>query len=438
VDYRPLGYQYRVLRSEKERIAVLGGVGVGKTDCGSVFTLVRAKEAPEGVYGIIAANTYQQLIDVTIRNFFKNLDAWGVPHLPKQLPGSSRPFTVRVWNGARWVEHMCRSLDAHENLSGLEAGYWWCDEAWQTTRAAIDTLLARDRDKRMPRNQGLFTTTLDEPTSWMYETFVERFDERLMDVIYAPTWLNAKNLPEGYIRRLKAMYSTRMYQRMVEAKWVTLASGQVYYAFDRKVHVQAHAEFDPHLPILWTHDFNIGQNKPMSSALCQIRRAIGKDGWRPELVVFDEIVSDSSDTNDIIAEFRARGWQDKLKTKHAVWIYGDASGRAHDTRSRTSDYKILADAGFVQQRVPLSNPPVRDRHNSANALLRNAAGDVRCYIHPRCTTLAKGLETVRTKQGAQYVEEQTREAHVSCAWGYLVQAEFSATGPRAGEMELPV
>ena len=437
MDYRPLGYQYRIFRSPKERLFIGGGIGVGKTDTGSVWTLMRAKQAPGDVFGIIAAHTYQQLIDVTVRNFFKNLDNWGIPHLPKALPGSSRPFTVRVWNGSRWVDHLCRSLDSPENLSGLEAGYWWCDEAWQATREAVDILLARDRDKRM-HNQGLFTTTLYEPTSWMYETFVERFDERLMEVIYAPTWLNAKNLPDGYIRRMKAMYSVRQYQRMIEAKWVTLASGQVYYAFDRKVHVQQHAEFDPHLPILWTHDFNIGQNKPMSSALCQIRRAIGKDGWRPELVVFDELVLDSSDTSDSIAEFRARGWQDKLKTKHAVWIYGDASGRAHDTRSRTSDYKILADAGFVQQRVPLANPQIRTRHNSTNALLKNAAGDVRCYVHPRCTTLAKGLETVRVKKGAQYVEEQTRESHITCSLGYLIEAEFPSAGPRGGSMELPI
>ena len=69
------------------------------------------------------------------------------------------------------------------------------------------------------------------------------------------------------------------------------------------------------------------------------------------------------------------------------------SGRAKDTRSKTTDYELLRAAGFIDQRVPRANPPIRDRHNAVNALLCNAAGQVRCSIHPRCQDAIKGLET---------------------------------------------
>jgi hypothetical protein len=209
---------------------------------------------------------------------------------------------------------------------------------------------------------------------------------------------------------------------------VSLEGSTIYYAFDRTEHVKP-VEYDSALPILWAHDFNIGQDKPMSSCLAQIKKGpgpVGKDGKatvRPELHVFDELILDTSDTNDAVEECKAR--LEKLGAKPSqVRIYGDASGRAGDSRSKTTDYSILRDAGFVDQRVPPSNPPIRDRHNAVNALLRNAAGDVRLRIDPRCKVLAKGLEVVKLRGGAQYLEEERREQHVTTALGYLVMVEF--------------
>ena len=79
-------------------------------------------------------------------------------------------------------------------------------------------------------------------------------------------------------------------------------------------------------------------------------------------------------------------------------------GRARDTRSKTTDYQIIADAGFPRQDIPRANPPVRERHNQMNAMLKAADGTASLFIHPRCKTLLRGLETVKLKPGAQYVE----------------------------------
>ena len=50
-----------------------------------------------------------------------------------------------------------------------------------------------------------------------------------------------------------------------------------------------------------------------------------------------------------------------------------------------------------------------------NAMLKAADGTVSLFIHPRCKTLLRGLETVKLKPGAQYVETETREQHVTTA-----------------------
>lgn len=118
------------------------------------------------------------------------------------------------------------------------------------------------------------------------------------------------------------------------------------------------------------------------------------------------------------------------KTYPLVRVYGDASGKAKDTRSKTSDYEILRAAGFVDQRVPPANPPIRDRHNAVNALLKNAAGDVRLKVNrDKCKTLINGLETVQLRKGASYLEEETRPQHVTTALGYLVMMEFPIIRP---------
>lgn len=427
VEFRAHPYQLRILKSDKRLTFAGCGVGAGKTECGILWALLRCKETPEGVIGMIAANTYGQLFDATLRKVFKALAAFGVPHRPSELPRSRSPFTLEVWNGTHWVEILCRSMESYENLSGVEIGWFWLDEVWQTAEAAYKLIIARLRDPRM-RNRGLLTTTLDDPGSWMYEEFVSRHSPDTQEIVYAPTEVNRANLGDEYIAELLRSYSDREADRMLGAKWVSLTGATIYYAFNRELHVTDDAEFDPALPILWSHDFNIGQGKPMSSCLCQIKKGEtekpGPDGKavvRPELHVFDELVLESSDTNDAVDEFKARRWHGEQK---AVRIYGDAAGRAKDTRSKRTDYEILRAAGFGEQLVPPANPPIRDRHNVVNALLKSASGDVRLRVHRRCKTLIKGLEVVKLRSGAQYLEEERKEQHVTTALGYLAHKEF--------------
>ena len=425
IEYRRLPHQKKVMQSTKTNIFLGAGLGAGKTNIGAGWVLQKVQDTPPGAVGLICANSYAQLIDSTIRNVFKNWKAWGQVFYPQEPPTSYRPFNIKILGPLGWVTILCRSLEYYEMLAGIEAAWSWCDEVYQTKPEAMDIISARTRDKRV-NNQMLFTTTLDSPDTWLYSRFVEKFNPDYDAVIYATTYDNPF-LPEGYIDRLKASYDQRTFDRMVLSKWVTLAGANIYYNFDRSAHVDDSVFYDKNLPILWAHDFNIGVGKPMSSCLCQIKwRKYGEDKYGEEvrgqeLHCFDEIILDSTDTHGAISEFNGR--YPKAGAENVI-IYGDASGAAMDTRSRLTDYHILRQAGFNQHRVPRANPPVRNRHNAVNAMLKNAAGDIRLRIHPRCKTVIKGLETVQIKKGSSYLEEETYSQHVTTALGYLVNQEF--------------
>ena len=421
VEHHALAHQYRVLTSQKPFIFMGGGVGCGKTDVGSFWVFNKVQQTPEGSFGLICANTYTQLIDSTLNNLYKNYKKFGIKVKPLEPPKAHKAFSIYVYNQQGWwIEIKCRSLEKYETLSGIETPWWWADEVFMTRQAAIDVLDARLRDTSMP-NQALMTTTLDDPSTWMYERFHTNVDHKVTEVIYASTYDNKHNLPDGYIDRLKSNYSKQLYKRMVLCKWVTLDAEMVYYAFGRSYNVDESVEYDKRLPICWTHDFNIGVGKPASSALCQIKKMTNFLGEvELGLIVFDEIIMETSDTNDVIKEFQSRY---PNKEEYTI-IYGDASGSSRDTRSKTTDYQILNDAGFVEQRVPKKNPPIRERHNNMNRLLLDSRGVTRVLIHPRCKVLIKGLETVKLKKGAQYLEVETYDQHVTTALGYFANEEL--------------
>jgi hypothetical protein len=421
-----LSHQWQLLQSRRRWLLLAAGIGSGKTRAGAWWALHKALAMPSDAPGLVAANSYAQLHDVVLRQLYACSRDLGISLLPGERPRRPGPFSLTVSLGQRRAEILCRSLEEWPLLSGLEVAWFWADEAWQACEAAVEVLIGRLRCSRAAAAgvhlQGLLTTTPDDPAaSWLHRMFVSRHDPASMEVFRATTGDNP-HLPDGYLDQLRQRYTEPLFRRMVLAEWVSLSEGLVYPAFRRDSHVSAEAEFDPALPIRWSHDFNIGAGKPMSSCLAQIKRLPGPDGRRrPELHVFAEIVVDSARTGEAIEEFRGGHWA--LPGSQTI-VYGDAAGRARDTRGHLTDYQLLAAAGFDDQQVPAANPPVRDRHNAVNALLGNAGGDVRLRLHPRCRNLIEGLSTVRLKPGAGYAEVETRVQHVTTALGYLIAAEF--------------
>jgi hypothetical protein len=92
----------------------------------------------------------------------------------------------------------------------------------------------------------------------------------------------------------------------------------------------------------------------------------------------------------------------------------------------------------MQLRVRSSNPPVKDRINCVNAMLRNQLGEHRLRIDPKRKELIKDLEQVCWKadphgnQLAALDKSDPMRTHVTDALGYLIAREFPMQ-PRGGE-----
>ncbi|VAV82547.1 Phage terminase [hydrothermal vent metagenome] len=222
------------------------------------------------------------------------------------------------------------------------------------------------------------------------------------------TWRSADILDGDEIDAARRHLDPRTFRQEYEASFEG-ASGRVYYAYDQKLHSDATIELDGASPIIVCCDFNVD---PCLWILCQ------SDG--KEVRVFDEIALGPTGTAAMAKELRSR------YGGHAAGfiIYGDAAGRARSTTGK-SDYAILSEFGFRDQRVRSSNPRVKDRVNAVNSILCNSSGEVRLSHHPRCRYLKRDFETVSWSATGTEIDKRSRDrTHATDALGYYVASEF--------------
>lgn len=242
-------------------------------------------------------------------------------------------------------------------------------------------------------------------------------------VFYSKTEDN-KFLPKNYAKNLRANLSPLEARRKLHGEWADDPKGMVYSEYTHDIHfVEDDYVINLSLPIFLSWDFNIGQGKPLSMCVGQY------DEDDDFFHFFEESVIDGARTSESCQDLAQRGILD-YKTKYLVT--GDATGKAQSTKSLQSDYeiieKILAnyrtpfgeeiDFEMVQ---PLSNPPVKKRHNSVNAYLRNDLDVVRVKIYKGCKTLATGFRTTKLKPGGAYIEDDSnRYQHITTGAGYAI------------------
>jgi hypothetical protein len=227
----------------------------------------------------------------------------------------------------------------------------------------------------------------------------------------------------------------RTYRQEYGASFESLGVGLAYYAFDRACNVRS-LVFDPREDLIWALDFNIN---PCCSTLGQIIEG--------RVHILGELILPNSNTRAACQEFleRTMKWMDR---RMSIVVYGDATGEQRKTSASRTDWQIVKDF-FASQprcyqahfRVPSANPPVKDRINCVNALLRNQAGENRLWIDPQCKHLIKDLEQVCWRTDpygnslAELDKSDPKRTHASDALGYMIAREFpmrAQMGERAG------
>ncbi len=219
----------------------------------------------------------------------------------------------------------------------------------------------------------------------------------------------------------------RTYRQEFQASFENLATGLVYYAFDRASNVQPLAP-NTRLLLCWSLDFNID---PMCAVI----------GQREDdaVYVLDEIALRDSNTAAACGAFvdRMNPWLLRCCLPVEVHVYGDATGDARRSSASQTDWQLVRDF-FHRHRdllkpvlhIGSSNPAVRDRVNCVNAKLCNQAGIRKLLIDPRCKQLIQDLERVHWKTDSngnplnEIDKSDPARTHTSDALGYMIAAQF--------------
>lgn len=186
-------------------------------------------------------------------------------------------------------------------------------------------------------------------------------------------------------------------------------SGRVYHPFDRKIHVQS-CLFNPALPIWVGQDFNID---PMSSVIMQPQ----EDGT---IFAIDEIVLHGSNTEEVCDELERRYW----RAIGAVCLYPDPAGAYRQHARGESDLDIFRERGFKKQRYHRKHPPIADRVNAVNRMLKSADGKIRLRIDHKCRHLIGSLEQTIYKRGCREIDKDADVEHSGDALGYCIHYQF--------------
>lgn len=415
IPYDPLESQRRFHRLRTRFKGFSGPVGSGKS-AALCQEAIRLAYLNPGRLGLIGAPTYSMLRDATARALTEFLEEARIDFELNRSDG----FVLLADVGSKIL---LRSMEEYERLRGTNLAWFGLDELTYTHEEAWTRLEARLRDPKAKRLCG-FAVWTPKGHDWVWRRFM---GDRVpgYGVVLARPFENRHLLqavPDFY-ERLRHSYGEKFFEQEVMGQYVDDEEGRVYDSFVREEHVRE-LKVQGARALCWALDFNVD---PMSSVIAQ---RVGD-----ELHVLDEIVIPRSNTVEACREFHGRF------ARHigGVVVYGDASGNQRQTTG-LSDYQVvrrfMAEHGFgnAGYRVPAANPAVRDRVQLVNARMRNAAGEIRLRVDPKCRELIRDFEEVRYKPGTTLIDKDRdpKRTHLSDALGYLVWQEF---GPRpvAGE-----
>ena len=259
IKYDALPSQKRFHESTARFKGFSGPVGSGKS-LALCHEAIRLSYINHGRLGLIGAPTYPMLRDATLATFSAICEENG---LPQEFNKGTNTLLMKDTGSTI----LFRSLDEFERVRGTNLAWFGVDEMTYTTEESWMRLEARLRDGKAARLCG-FGVWTPKGFDWVYRRFKAEPVEGY-ELIEAEPFENRhllETVPDFY-DRLKASYDSHFFEQEVLGKYVNVAQGQVYYAFDRREHT-GHFEADPWRPLAWSWDFNLN---PMCSVICQER-----------------------------------------------------------------------------------------------------------------------------------------------------------------------
>jgi hypothetical protein len=399
--------------------AFIGGFGSGKT-AAAIARAMALKSHFATCDIAYYLPTYPLVEDIAFRRFPELCErkGWGY-RLNKASAYVEFPNHGRI---------VFRTMENPERIVGYEVAHSILDELdtlpIEKARNVWNKVIARNRQKCGMGNTVAVATT-PEGFRFVYERWVKRGGPGYV-MFRARTMDNAANLPDGYVENLRNSYSENLLAAYLDGQFVNLQSGSVYSAYDRQLN-DCRDTIQPGEILYIGMDFNVGK----MAAITHVKR----DGL-PRAV--DEIVG-GYDTPDMIRKIKERYWRhdgrDYVSTCQ-IRVYPDASGDSRKSvNASTTDIAMLRNAGFGVF-APGSNPPVKDRINSMNAMFCNAEG-VRRYLvnSEKCPTYAEALQQQAWAANGE-PDKTSGHDHYVDASGYLINYEYPINARRTSSVNI--
>lgn len=392
--------QIEFLLAEEHYLAIVAGIGSGK----SVVGAVRALLASQGQIGrqrittpnlgIVTAPTYPMLRDATIRTF---LELAG----PAVSDYNKSEHLARMVNGS---EVLFRSTDNPEHLRGPNAAWWWGDEA--ALSSPLTPKIMRGRLRQFGKQGYSWLTTTPRGRNWIYQRFVQQpgTDTRL---IRAATWQNPF-LDEEFILSLMEEYSGDYARQELEGAFVAF-EGLIYALFSRDTHITRRT-YQPKDFAYLVGGIDHGFANP------GVMLIGGVDGDGRIRIVHEEYVR----------RRRIEEWATVGQQLNAIWNvrtwFADPSEPDYIRQYREAGLNV----------VPADNTVNAGIQGVQNRLVLPPGGEPRLLLTEAAPYCASEFEQYQWLENAQGVKDQPRKAndHALDALRYLVRGvdlEMGAT-----------
>lgn len=448
-------WQMATIQNPFDHFAFYGGVATGKTFTGSHFAIRMIQDYPEAT-GFIGANTYDQLSQATLREFFYWLEEYGyefvVDRRPPQAWGYNR--TLKQYNNTAHIRNpktgkvtlvFTRVLSDENPLRGIEFTWYWLDETRDTPEITHDVVLSRMRETP-DFMKGLITTTTNGE-DWSYKRFVLGRDGRTYGSMHIATEQSLKLniISQKYYDVMRKSYSPLMALQELDAQHVNVMGGKAYYAASeknrRRVAPWGDSVPNRQRPLVVGCDFNFNP-APCVWMIGQV----GPPMWSPDgktyygecIHWFNEIALPGASSVEMTLNLMSRfpGFQ--------YAIYGDVSGGVGTTSNAgETDYNqignTLSDAGCPYsidffQGEERANPKVRSRVENMNSRFCNALGEIRQTYDPvNCPLFDGDVKMVgwkpTTNAGRGKLDDggDNQRTHATDGGGYAVYKIFPPT-----------
>jgi len=352
-----------------------------------VIELMELDESVPNKNVYIIAPTYSQVQDIYLPLMMYHI---GIGQYANKILKDTGTFEYPKGVTLRLV-----SFEAIERLRGSGAYLVICDEtsswtkglghkeAWQgVIEPCITTRWSPENAARYGASSPGRSITITTPKGYNFS--YDMFNYAEVDPDWASfhfdyttsPYLSLKEI-EKIKKRVDPLEFAREYLASFEE-----SGNSVFYCFDRKVHVSDQvADFyppegnEPGEDVHIAMDFNVGIQ---ASSAWAIR------GGQPQCI---EEFQGYPDT-ETIAKYLSKKYKG-----HKIYVYPDPSGNARKTSAPigVTDFSILRKYG-LHVLARSKAPPIIDSVQAVNRKLKNAAGDINCFIHPRCEGVIKSLE----------------------------------------------